>query len=107
MNPTFSGLRVRLKLRMRNRFEIEDNCGGFDVETARNYAFRFGRPAQAKSTDFSIGQFGVGMKRALFKFGRYFEVHSTTPNQRWSMKVDVDAWEGSPEWLLRVRRNYR
>jgi hypothetical protein len=97
--PDFSGLRVRLSLD-ENQFEIEDNCGGFDVETAKNYAFRFGRPAQAKSTDFSIGQFGVGMKRALFKFGRCFEVHSTTPNQRWSMKVDVDAWEGSPEWLF-------
>lgn len=97
--PDFSGLRVKLRLNG-EEFEIEDNCGGFDVETAQNYAFRFGRPAAAKSTDYSIGQFGVGMKRALFKFGRYFEVHSTTKNQKWSMTVDVDKWEESPEWVF-------
>lgn len=97
--PNFTGLSVRLSL-SQEQFEIEDNCGGFDVETAQNYAFRFGRPAQARSTDYSIGQFGVGMKRALFKFGRYFEVHSTTPNQRWSMTVDVDDWEESIEWFF-------
>ena len=95
--PDFSGLSVTLSLNA-ERFEIRDNCGGFDIETATNYAFRFGRPARAKSTDYSIGQFGVGMKRALFKFGRYFEVHSTTRNQRWSMKVDVDDWEENPHW---------
>ncbi|WCT76316.1 ATP-binding protein [Novosphingobium humi] len=97
--PNFTGLEVKLQL-SGDRFEIEDNCGGFDVETAKNYAFRFGRPAAAKSTDYSIGQFGVGMKRALFKFGRYFEVHSTTKHQKWSMTVDVDEWEGSTDWFF-------
>lgn len=98
-NPDFSGLEVKLVL-SGDKFEINDNCGGFDVETAQNYAFRFGRPAAAKSTDYSIGQFGVGMKRALFKFGRYFEVHSTTKHQKWSMTVDVDNWEASPDWVF-------
>jgi Histidine kinase-, DNA gyrase B-, and HSP90-like ATPase len=90
--PDFGGLFAIIRMDA-EYFEIVDNCGGFDVDTAREYAFRFGRPDQAKSTDYSIGQFGVGMKRALFKFGRYFEVHSTTPTQRWSMTVDVDKWE--------------
>ena len=87
----YSGLRVTIKLDS-DYFVIEDNCGGFDIEKARSYAFRFGRPAGADSTAFSIGQFGVGMKRALFKFGRYFEVKSTTPAQHWAMHVDVDDW---------------
>jgi len=93
----FEDLSVSIRLN-EETFEITDNCGGFDVETAKNYAFRFGRPTQAKSTDFSIGQFGVGMKRALFKFGRYFEVHSTTENQSWAMHVDVDEWEVDESW---------
>ena len=95
--PVFAGLSVALSLNA-EQFEIKDNCGGFDIGTAKDYAFRFGRPAKATTTDYSIGQFGVGMKRALFKFGRYFEVHSTTRNQRWSMKVDVDDWEEDPDW---------
>ena len=97
--PDFAGLVINLSMNA-ERFEIVDNCGGFDVETAQNYAFRFGRPESARSTDYSIGQFGVGMKRALFKFGKYFEVHSTTTNQRWSMTVNVTDWQGEPNWTF-------
>ena len=97
--PDFSGLSVTVRMN-EQRFEIIDNCGGFDVETAQNYAFRFGRPTDARSTDYSIGQFGVGMKRALFKFGRYFEVHSATKNQKWSMTVNVTDWEDSADWVF-------
>lgn len=87
----YSGLTVTIAFD-RERFLIEDNCGGFDVAKAETYAFRFGRPSGADSTPHSIGQFGVGMKRALFKFGRYFKVSSTTDRQRWSMHVDVVEW---------------
>jgi len=97
--PDFSGLRINLALN-EDRFEIRDNCGGFDIETAQTYAFRFGRPSKTRSTAYSIGQFGVGMKRALFKFGRYFEVYSTTREQKWSMKVDVDNWEEQDDWVF-------
>ena len=76
-DPDFSGLTVTIRM-TDQRFEITDNCGGFDSDMAATYAFRFGRPRDAHNTDFSAGQFGVGMKRALFKFGRYFEVHSST-----------------------------
>ena len=92
----YSGLHVKIEMNG-DRFKIEDNCGGFDVSTAQNYAFRFGRAAGADSTDYSIGQFGVGMKRALFKFGRFFEVKSTTEDQHWSMHVDVEDWLGEED----------
>lgn len=87
----FAGLEVSIKIDA-TTLEIRDNCGGFDSTTAREYAFRFGRPAGADQTDFSIGQFGVGMKRALFKFSRHFQVTSISPNESWSMSVDVPTW---------------
>ncbi len=80
------------------QFRIQDNCGGFDIETAREYAFRFGRPAGAKATAHSIGQFGVGMKRALFKFGRHFNVQSATPEESWAVDVNVEEWEAESGW---------
>jgi hypothetical protein len=43
-------------------FRIIDNCGGFGIAMARDYAFRFGRPPGRQPTPHSIGQFGVGMK---------------------------------------------
>src|SRR5262245_41894378 len=61
---------TRLQIRIEAKpdvFKIVDNCGGIPVDIARRYAFRFGRPAEMPATPRSVGQFGVGMKRALFK----------------------------------------
>lgn len=80
------------------QFKIQDNCGGFSIETARDYAFRFGRPTGARATPHSIGQFGVGMKRALFKFGKEFIVRSATETEEWAVTVDVPAWEEEDGW---------
>lgn len=93
----FEGYRVVIEF-SRERFRIFDNCGGFGTNTARDYAFRFGRPTGTPRTAHSIGQFGVGMKRALFKFGHHFVVRSATADETWSMDVDVDKWEGEPGW---------
>src|SRR5262245_32381433 len=66
----------------RDHFLISDNCGGIPVSVARNYAFKFGRPTDQDCTTESIGRFGVGMKRALFKMGGAFVVRSTTRDSR-------------------------
>ncbi len=94
---TFEGLKVEICLD-KDKFSITDNCGGFDRATARDYAFRFGRPPGVKTTPHSIGQFGVGMKRALFKFGRHFIVRSATQADEWEVDVDVDKWEAEDGW---------
>ena len=93
----YSGLWVEITMAA-DRFIIADNCGGFDMATARNYAFRFGRARAAVATPYSIGQFGVGMKRALFKFGRQFSVASKTATESWAVSVDVDQWEQTNDW---------
>ncbi len=82
------------------KFSIWDNCGGFDRSAARDYAFRFGRPDTRPSSPHAIGQFGVGMKRALFKFGRHFTVASATETEKWAVDVNVDAWEVAPGWTF-------
>lgn len=77
----------------RSKFRIADNCGGFTREAAINYAFRFGRPRGADVVPGSIGRFGVGMKRALFKFGSHFIVQSATSDDEWAIEVDVPKWQ--------------
>ncbi|HGM6123256.1 TPA: ATP-binding protein [Pseudomonas aeruginosa] len=79
-------------------FLIKDNCGGLDLETAKEYAFRFGRPKDAPPTPNSVGQFGVGMKRTLFKLGTKFKVESNHNNIAYMVDVDVDEWVGTDEW---------
>ncbi|MGY2050488.1 ATP-binding protein [Methylobacterium sp. JK268] len=97
INRDYRELSVEISM-TEKEFSISDNCGGFDIDTAKNYAFRFGREDKTRATPYSIGQFGVGMKRALFKFGRQFVVASATETERWCVDVDVDAWEGTRDW---------
>ncbi|AEM49542.1 ATP-binding protein [Stenotrophomonas maltophilia] len=93
MRPSgdYSGLSVHVEVKNES-FLIVDNCGGFSVDTAVNYAFRFGRAKGAPSVSGSIGQFGVGMKRALFKMGKKFEVKSISQDSHFSLEVDLDEW---------------
>ncbi|HWV98727.1 MAG TPA: ATP-binding protein [Candidatus Acidoferrum sp.] len=94
---SFNNLWARVEISSQE-FRISDNCGGIPVEVARKYAFRFGRPPGAPSVKHSVGQFGVGMKRAIFKMGRIFRVESATPTSRFVVKVDVDKWASDPKW---------
>lgn len=79
-------------------FRIADNCGGIDLETAKNYAFRFGRPTEMKATPHSIGQFGVGMKRSLFKLGALFRIESRTRSTSFIVEENVDEWLQEEAW---------
>ena len=75
-----------------NKFCISDNCGGIPLQVAREYAFRFGRAEGMKSVPGSIGQFGVGMKRALFSFGRRYVIESATKEDWFRLEIDRDEW---------------
>ena len=75
------------------QFTISDNCGGIPIDIARTYAFRFGRPDDFPKSKHSIGQFGIGMKRALFKLGTWFSVESSTKTSHFLLKVDVNDWK--------------
>lgn len=94
---SLEGLYTRLTIAP-EKFRIEDNCGGISVDTARRYAFRFGRPVGTPSVKHSVGQFGVGMKRAIFKMGRAFRVESKTTSSRFVVEADVNTWATSKEW---------
>lgn len=79
-----------------DRFLIRDNCGGFSFEEARDYVFSFGRDQDRESEDFSIGVYGIGMKRAIFKMARNAIVKSKfagkTEHGEFKVPVRVDAW---------------
>lgn len=84
-------------------FSIHDNCGGMDRNSAKNYAFRFGRPKDNPATPNSVGQFGVGMKRTLFKLGKKFQVLSKKNNDFFSINIDVDEWKTDDnDWTFNI-----
>ena len=88
---SYQGLYIDITIN-KNEFTVKDNCGGFSLDTAKKYAFRFGRPEDAPLSNGSVGRFGIGMKRALFKMGKKFEVETKTDKDHFQVKVDVDEW---------------
>jgi histidine kinase/DNA gyrase B/HSP90-like ATPase len=94
----YKGLWIHIKVD-EHGFQIKDNCGGIPVPIARYYAFRFGREGQLPNeVPHSVGQFGVGMKRALFKIGEVFKITSTTTNSRFVVDIDVNKWKNKKSW---------
>ncbi|MBN8685121.1 MAG: ATP-binding protein [Chitinophagales bacterium] len=86
-----------------NEFTIKDNAGGIPYEIAKNYAFCFGRPEDYSTGNFgSIGQFGIGMKRAFFKIGKKITVESSTSNEYFKIEIDVEKWKNEDDWNFSV-----
>lgn len=88
-----------------DRFVIRDNCGGMSLDDAVDHAFSFGRSSTAEHEDFSIGVYGIGMKRAVFKLGNAIRVRSTFVQDdgsqlAFAVPIDVPTWLGNdaPPW---------
>ncbi|MBU2957594.1 ATP-binding protein [Paracoccus sp. C2R09] len=87
-----------------NRFLIKDNCGGISLDDAVNYAFTFGRRDDADTENFSIGVYGIGMKRAVFKLGSSIDITSTYVGDdglsSFKVPVNVSDWleAGNSSW---------
>ena len=80
-------------------FSIEDNCGGIPRTVARNYAFKMGRePDDERDVDNeTIGMYGVGMKRAIFKMGRDAKVNTRYEDDAFQVPITAD-WLDNKDW---------
>ena len=81
----------------KDRFTISDNCGGMSLEDAAEYAFSFGRKDDNPADDYSIGVYGIGMKRAIFKLGKKISIKSITLGERnkkmgFEVPINVNKW---------------
>jgi len=83
-------------------FEIKDNCGGIDLHEAINEIFNFGHPIGWETE--SLGVYGIGLKRALFKLGDHFKISSQTRKNGFTCELPVREWvekDDSPQdWTI-------
>lgn len=94
----FHGYEINLNFNA-TTFSISDNCGGIRLSDAIDYAFHFGRrPNSPTDVKGGIGLYGIGMKRAIFKLGRYCEVISHADDASFKVLIDVDDWEAKTAW---------
>ncbi len=89
---------VKIKL-TKDFFSIEDNCGGIPREVAKNYAFKMGRDSDddRDSDAETIGMYGVGMKRAIFKMGSEALVRTRYGDDAFEVPI-TSAWLGAKGW---------
>ena len=85
-----------------DHFRIEDNCGGIP-KSLSEYAFRMGRVREDAARDKgkkTVGTYGIGMKRALFKIGRESSVYTQCKNDRYSVRISSDWLTDEDNWKL-------
>lgn len=87
----------------KDSFTIHDNCGGIPW-SAHEYAFRMGRSAERpKDVIGTVGAYGIGMKRAIFKMGKRCLISTQNKNDRYEIEIDP-AWIDSENWDIPVNR---
>ena len=98
----YSGFEANITIE-KDRFIIQDNCGGISKNIAINSAFRMGRDS-TKVLDENlptVGIYGIGMKRAIFKIGREAEVLSKCNDEQFSVKIPYE-WTKTDDWKLNL-----
>ncbi|MCV2370024.1 ATP-binding protein [Roseateles oligotrophus] len=82
-----------------DHFSIADNCGGIPREVAKNYAFKMGRESDdgRDSDTETIGMYGVGMKRAIFKMGENALVRTRHGDDMFEVPI-TSQWLKAQNW---------
>lgn len=79
--------------------EVADKCGGIDIDRAESEMFRIGVSPREKGA--SLGVYGIGLKRALFKLGKNVLVESRTRESGFRVQFNVDEWgKDEEDWSL-------
>jgi len=87
----YDGFRASIDIAA-DHFSIVDNCGGIPRDVAVSYAFRLGREAAPDEALPTIGMYGIGMKRAIFKMGQDALIETDYRGDGFTVRI-------TPEWL--------
>lgn len=88
----------------KDTFEISDNCGGIPW-SLHPYAFTMGREADTnrpKDADGTVGAYGIGMKRAIFKMGKQCSISTRNESDAYDVEIEPDWIEKKGDWTLPI-----
>ena len=77
-------------------FSITDHGTGMNSQTLQNNALRFG--SHPKHHDTSIGHFGIGLNRALFKLGKIATIKTCTVKENIQLTFDSNKFLGDDNY---------
>lgn len=81
----------------KDNFIIHDTCGGIDVEAAKKEVFRFG---VVKGGKHSLGVYGIGLKRSIFKIGLLVDFESDNGDKYFQVHINVEEWKKNKDWFF-------
>ena len=89
----------------KDSFSISDNCGGIPW-SMHEYAFKMGRAINREpDAQETIGTYGIGMKRAIFKIGRHCLISTQNAMDRYEIDIPP-VWFGQEDnWTLPVKKS--
>lgn len=94
----YDGFEARITMKP-GYFEIRDNCGGIPKSKLEK-AFRMGRPEDEKGSAATVGMYGIGMKRAIFKLGTEASVVSESADVAFKVEIKSDWLRDENTWEL-------
>ena len=84
-----------------NHFMITDICGGIPRQVAIDSAFRMGRHDSERDKDLpTVGVYGIGMKRAIFKIGEDSSVVCNTDHERYQVNITKEWMMDDSDWEI-------
>jgi hypothetical protein len=87
----------------KDTFEISDNCGGIPWDL-HDYAFRMGpRPDRPADVPGSVGVYGIGMKRAIFKMGKECLIWTQNGDHAYEVEMTPDWMRDEKDWRIPVK----
>ena len=90
-----------------NSFSISDNCGGIPWDM-HEYAFRMGKDPKDRDSKLpTVGVYGIGMKRAIFKIGKHCLISTKNNEACYKVEITPEWIEDSKEWRLPVSESSR
>jgi hypothetical protein len=98
----YKGFKADIEFK-KDLFSISDNCGGIPW-SLHDYAFRMGRasdhPADKPGT---VGVYGIGMKRAIFKMGRDCLISTQNGEHRYEVEIKPEWIDDEKMWEIPVK----
>jgi hypothetical protein len=99
----YAGFKAEIEFK-KNSFSISDNCGGIPWDL-HDYAFRMGRsldrPPDPPGT---VGVYGIGMKRAIFKIGRQCLISTQNDGRTYDVEITPEWTADESDWKIPVKQ---
>lgn len=84
------------------RIVIRDWAGGIDPQRAVTTVFRLGTPPS--KADSTLGVYGIGLKRAVFKMGRSISIRSWHDEGAFEVQISPAWMDDETNWRLPLKR---